>query len=187
MHRYRWCVKVTNITYPDFIRNWRGKEYDLEMSFCLLPSLCSLWLLYCGEGGVCQRNDGEHSRWWLGKAAVLTLRGVLARWLGFRAKLVLERNPRDNQVSRRSFNTIFAAIVSKFPMKTNPRKVEIKELLRSWRGEVMDSSIVLPPAQGHIINMWLSQETHFWILVAMYVSELGREQKPGLDNSAIGF
>lgn len=72
-------------------------------------------------------------------------------------------------------------------MKTNPRKVEIRELLRSWSGEVMDSSIVLPSAQGHIINMWLSQETHFWILVTMYMSELGREQKSGLDNSEIGF
>lgn len=51
----------------------------------------------------------------------------------------------------------------------------------------MDSIIALPPAQGHIINMWLSQEMHFQILVATCMSELGREQKPGLDNSAIGF
>lgn len=50
----------------------------------------------------------------------------------------------------------------------------------------MDWSIVLAPAQGHIIDMWLSQETHFWILVAMYMSELGKEEKPGLGNSAIG-
>lgn len=152
-----------------------------------LPAAFPLWMLHCGVGGVCQGSDGEHSQQWLGKAAVLTLRGERARWLGFRAELVLERNPGDNQVLKRSCNTVVAVVVSKFPTKTNSRKVEIRELFRSWRGEVMDSSTVLPPAQGHIINMWLSQEMHFWILVAMYVSEMGREQKPDLDNSAMGF
>jgi len=46
---------------------------------------------------------------------------------------------------------------------------------------------MFPPAQGHIINKWLSQEMHFCILFAMRMSELGSEQKAGLDSSAIGF
>lgn len=112
------------------------------------------------------------------QAEVLTLRGVLAWWLRSRAELVLEENPRDSQVWRRSFNATVAAIVSKFAMKTDPRKLEIRELLRSWLGEVMDPSTVLPPALGHIINMWLSQEKYLWILVAVHMSERRREQKP---------
>lgn len=140
MHHYRWYIEATTTVYPDLKGIGEG-ENDSEICFCLPPAPCDCCIvgnMVCVRGTMVTVANSVLGRLQSSYSGV-----VVAQWLVFRAELLLKRNARDSQVWEEVL-IVVAGIVSKFPMKTNIRKVTIKELLKSWHGEVMGWRIVLP-------------------------------------------